>query len=337
MRPTQICPLKCDHCSANSGPDTGQTASVDELRCWVKSVCKTKKVEWIAIEGGEPFAVPKQLHTLLQVVNECCISSAVLTSGFWAQSLRRAERVLANLPSISLLMLSVDEFHQRQIPIQFIGNAIEAGLKYANKVIIQICIQPDDESFLSYIKKELGVRLYSQIGIITVPLQPSGRALTTGVMPEPEITTQILDYPCLFLGTPVVREDGVFVACCQQDVVLRDNPSLFHFGNLNEQSAEELMNRIDADPYIQTLRVFGPHRIAELAIEHNWGWKPKSYRKNNICDVCRDLSSHHGVVKGFYKLSASKHYKRLLAASRLILYGESSPSKTFTQMKQLWN
>lgn len=219
-------------------------------------------------------------------------------------------------------MVSADKFHQEQIPVKRVRLALEAALEWAETVVLQVCLEKES-NFLENLYRDIGEKLISQIGVIVVPLQFSGRARVTGVASKPPSQKELPDNPCIFLGTPVVREDGLFVACCQQDVVLIDKQSALHLGNLKFEDASTLMRKADQDVYIQTLRVYGPRPIADFAIKFGYSWHPKKvYSKNCICDLCRELSVRSDIVEGFRKARNNDKYWREINVARLILYQE---------------
>jgi hypothetical protein len=158
--------------------------------------------------------------------------------------------------------------------------------------------------------------------VIETHLQYIGRAQETGIMDRPEYDGELPDAPCIFLGTPVLREDGQFIACCQQDAVLSDPPNVYHLGNLKESSPLDLKAFVDEDVYFQTLRIFGPKAIAQAALKFGWNWTPRAYQRDNICDLCSHLTSNRQVVEGFRHRFNTTEYKRKLMLGRSVLYSE---------------
>ena len=133
------------------------------------------------------------------------------------------------------------------------------------------------------------------------------------------------------LGTPVIQEDGTLVACCQSDVVQGRERTALLLGDLNEGTLAEFMARVDADVYLQTLRVYGPQVIAREAARQNWRWRPRAYEVENICDLCRDLAADRRVVDGFRVLHDTPQYRRELALMRVVRYGEIQPLESIKQ------
>ncbi len=325
IRPTQFCPASCRHCSAHSGPGTARTPDVRMLKNWVTSITALPGIEWIGVEGGEPFAAPAQLETILRVAQERGVRTSVLTNAFWATDERKAREILGKLPKIDFLIISADEFHAEFIPLSRVVTALRAAEESIERLGVQTCKGPGYPAFLERFYGLVGNDLLDNIDIIEAPLQYIGRAMETGIMNRPEDSSELPDAICHFLGTPVLREDGTFVACCYQNAVLSSQPNLFQLGNLNECDAEDLMSVVESDVYFQTMRVFGPKKIAETAIELGWDWEPKAYQKGNICELCMHLASSQQVVDSFRGMYDTPEYKKALALGRSILFDELMP------------
>jgi hypothetical protein len=284
------------------------------LEDWVSSITALPGIEWIGVEGGEPFAAPAQLEVILRIAKERGVSTSVLTNAYWAKDERRAREVLKKYPKIDFLIISADEFHEEYIPLSSVVTALRAARDHVERLGVQICTGPIES-----------------IDIIKTPLQYIGRAQETDIMNQPEVSTQLPEAICHFLGTPVLREDGILVACCQQDAVLSRQRNLFQLGNLIDYDAEELMARVESDIYFQTLRVFGPKKIAKMAMSNSWGWEPKAYQRGNVCELCMHLASNPKVVDGFRETFDTPQYRAALKVGRSILFDESKPEEILEQ------
>jgi hypothetical protein len=322
IRPTQVCPARCRHCSARAEPGLGDTPSLERLAPWVQSVLAVPGVEWIGIEGGEPFAALPQLRFVLRAARDRGVSTSVVTNAYWAADERRAGKTLDALPRIQLLIVSADEFHEEFIPLRRIVHLLRAARGRVDRLAVQTCVGPGYAQFLERFRGEAGEELWEGLEMIEAPLAYLGRAKDDGIMEAPRASKEYPDAPCLFLGTPVMREDGVFVACCQQEVVLDRRPAFYHLGSLTEKTAAEFKAFVDADVFFQTLRVFGPGAVAAAAERHDWGWTPRTYQQDNPCDLCQDLTAHPRVIEGFRKASDTPEYRNRLALIRSVLYEE---------------
>jgi len=322
---TRRCPLKCRHCAVDAPGGKLAAADPAHLRRWVADVSEARSVEWLAVSGGEPFAAVTELGAVLGAATEHGLSTQVATSGFWAGSARAARDTLLNIPAISFLIVSTDEFHEEFVPLPTVVRAIEAGLASAGHVGVQITVGPDHDAFMQRLCDRMGTELLRQVDIIEVPLRWSGRAKSTGVAQAPAKDTRLPEGYCLMLAAPVIREDGALVACCHSDLVQGREQTALYLGNLKDTTLAEFMARVDSDVYLQTLRVYGPQAIAREAMGRNWGWRPRAYEAENICDLCRDLAVNRLVVEGFRTTHDNPQYRRELALMRLVRYGETWP------------
>lgn len=325
ITPTRFCPSRCRHCCIDAGPEQTLTASADELRRWVRSVGDAGPVEWLGIQGGEPFAIVDELRAMLEAARDAKLPAAVVTNGGWATSPRAARDVLGSLPRISLLVVSADEFHEEFVPLRSVRHALEAGLACAERTEMQICEGPGHAAFMARLEEAVGRDLLSQAPITLAELGCTGRAAASGVASPPERTEEWPQGRCLFLGTPVIREDGTFVACCQPDVVTGDGPSPLRLGRMSDGSVARFLEQVDRDVYLQTLRVYGPRAVAVEASAHDWGWAPRRYARGIVCDLCRHLAACPGVFRAFRERHDNAEYRRELALARLAAYGETAP------------
>ena len=322
IHPTQFCPASCRHCSARSSPGTQHTAVVEKLEKWVSSVTSIPGLEWIGVEGGEPFAAPAQLDTILRIAQEQGVQRSVLTNAYWAKDERRARNVLGKYPKINFLIISSDEFHDEFISLSRVVAALRAAQGMVDRLGVQMCVGPGYPAFREKFDQMVDDDLLEEIEIIETPLQYIGRAAETQIMERPDAVNTLPDSICQFLGTPVLREDGTLVACCQQDAVLDSQPNLYQLGNLDQNDAQELLSIVDEDIYFQTLRVFGPKKIAVSAIESGWDWEPKAYQRGNMCELCMHLASNQQVVDRFRGEFDTLEYRKALALGRSILFDE---------------
>jgi hypothetical protein len=322
IRPTQICPARCRHCSARAKPGAGSTASLEMLAGWVPAVVSIPGIKWVGLEGGEPFCVLQQLNLILELAHKNGISTSVVTNAYWATDELKATRILQSLPRINFLVISADEFHEEYIPLQRVIAAYKAAKSQVDYLAVQTCVGPDYPQFMARFQEQAGEELWESIDIIESPLAFIGRARESGIMERPLPVSELPDGSCLFLGTPVLRENGEFIACCQQEVVLSSHPTIFHMGNLDASGAERFKSYVSSDVYFQTLRVFGPKAIAEAALKFNWGWRPRRYQRDNLCELCMDLSGNKQVVDGFRDTFNTPEYRKKLALGRSLIFAE---------------
>lgn len=99
-----------------------------------------------------------------KITSECCrLSFAeiwLFTNGFWANSVRKASTTVEKLKNLGItkIFFSIDYFHQRFVPIEFVKNAIETSLEHG----LEVCI---DSRFVGELneKNEFNSTTYSHL------------------------------------------------------------------------------------------------------------------------------------------------------------------------------
>jgi hypothetical protein len=169
------------------------------------SEAKALGTEIVCITGGEPMLYPHLVEEIVSESNRLSISETWLfTNGFWANNSSRTRTITENLKKQGLtkVFLSVDDFHQRYVPIEFIKNTIDASLKSDLEVCIDARFigQPDEDNRYNSATRSLLESLGSLLSSIEVTrAQPLfvGRAaesLSRYVKKKP--VSEILDEKC---------------------------------------------------------------------------------------------------------------------------------------------
>jgi hypothetical protein len=87
-----------------------------------------------------------------------------------------------------------------------------------------------------------------------------------------------------------------------------------------------MYERANSDYLIQALRTIGPEGIVAIAREHHWGWKPTKYRKDDICDLCRDILASPQLLQSFEAFAGrDQAFQQEIAVCRFLKYGEAVP------------
>jgi organic radical activating enzyme len=126
---TMKCPLECAHCGIESSPRREEILDRELIVSRLREIGEQGKIQQLIITGGEPFAVRPLLHAILEVALEYDIYTYVQSSGFWASSRERAIATLTQLPRITHLGISADEYHESFVPLQYVKNALEAAIE----------------------------------------------------------------------------------------------------------------------------------------------------------------------------------------------------------------
>jgi MoaA/NifB/PqqE/SkfB family radical SAM enzyme len=125
------CPIECEHCIVGAGPREGKIIdfrTVDK----VLDEAQPNGINNVLIYGGEPFlfldsALPKLMNQALSKGFDVAINS----NGFWGEDEATALKSMQDIQEIGerygkeiFISLSVDQYHQAQIPVDAIANII---------------------------------------------------------------------------------------------------------------------------------------------------------------------------------------------------------------------
>jgi organic radical activating enzyme len=288
---TDSCNAKCPHCAFNCSPNIKGCMELEKAKSYA-SEAKALGTEIVCITGGEPMLYPRLVKEIVSECNRLSIPETWLfTNGFWAKNSSRTRTITEDLKKRGLtkVFLSVDDFHQRYVPIEFIKNATEASLK----ADLEVCIdarfigQPDEDNRYNTATRSLLEFLGSLLSSIEITRgQPLfvGRAaesLSKHVRKKP--TSEILDEKCPgawpggLLKSPLgvdVDEFG-FVTIC---------PGL-SIGNAYATSLRDTLEKYDYQnlPVISALSNNGMEGLMDLASIN--GFVPENVYVNG-CHFC---------------------------------------------------
>lgn len=127
---TYRCDLECDHCFVWGSPKAKGVFIFDQIKSILKEARKLKTVNYISIEGGEPFLYyPIMVKTVEEAV-KMDFQVEILSNCYWATCLEDAVEWLAPIAKLEnvKLSLSSDFFHSEN----WVSNEIKNAVKAAN-------------------------------------------------------------------------------------------------------------------------------------------------------------------------------------------------------------
>jgi MoaA/NifB/PqqE/SkfB family radical SAM enzyme len=143
---TTACPVECDFCIYQCNPNGAWMPESTIER--VAQEYTTNEVG-IRISGGEPFYDLDKLRKCIDIVLKYQEPHEVLviTSGFFANSREQTEKALKLLKEKKLdtLVVSVDRFHVKQVPLSSLLNIVEGAKNNEIKVILRVTT--DEKSY----------------------------------------------------------------------------------------------------------------------------------------------------------------------------------------------
>ena len=110
---TYACTGECDHCFLYCGPSAKGTFTLAQMQKLFAQIRRVKGIEWVYLEGGEPFLFYPLMLEGLRLAKEQGLKTGVVSNAYWATSGKDAELWLKPLRDLGVvdLSLSDDEFH----------------------------------------------------------------------------------------------------------------------------------------------------------------------------------------------------------------------------------
>jgi hypothetical protein len=174
---TYTCTYECDHCFIWGSPAQEGTMTLAQVREVYRQAQDLGGVEWIYLEGGEPFLV---YPIMVRAAREAAVLGfrvGIVTNNYWAIAVEDAVEWLRPLAGVvQSLSVSTDLFHADEVMSVRAGHALAAAERLGIPVDTLICEVPE--------------------GVAGYPLQPKGEPVEGG--------------PVMFKGRAAVKlVDGV--------------------------------------------------------------------------------------------------------------------------------
>lgn len=201
---TLQCPLQCEHCNVNSGPNQISALTPNDIENTIREFAKTENAKMVFITGGEPFSAYSQLKQALDSSEKLGLSNHVITSASWAKSIDLARSQIERLPPIELISISVDQWHSKFLSMQHIKNAVQAGLESGSEVNLAITLKGSNDPFSQLVKDELKEFL-NEVSIYECMVIQSGRSIWDC---NERTNEKIPMGYCPKIGAPTVTSDG---------------------------------------------------------------------------------------------------------------------------------
>ena len=325
---TEVCHVGCQHCGYRGSPrDREMTAA--EAVDWIDQILGYGVPE-IIFTGGEPFERLDLLEPGVRRVDELGARSSVFTSSFWATSFSEARAVLSRLRGLTTLYPSTDIYHQRQVPLQHVRNAIDAAIDLGvRNISLNITYARDeDRQMIASQYSDYGDRIHIYADrVIPLANEQASIRLLTGQDPLRALVPEKYAVRC-WLGTPLVNPNGDVASChigkagSRRD--LRDLP--YFIGNLREQSFGDMMNRSESRIDYQFLRTHGPRGVAQMAVASPELMRHLPRREfTTECDMCWSVLESPEGTHALQLYSAAKADR--IQARRVIALREG-PDRT---------
>jgi hypothetical protein len=302
---TQRCPLRCAHCSTMSGAGSPQQPAA-LLRRFVASFTPADHPEFLLLTGGEPLLRPALVTALARAARAAGTRSYVLTGAFFARGGRTPAPVQAALDAVDHVAVSVDRFHEAEVPRRQAFRMVHDLTAAGRDVSIQACGTGPGDPYLAALTADVRREFGDRVPMLVTTVQPVGRGRTW--LPAPPAAPAPAAppaggpgpwppaAPCDMASWPVVGFDGTIAACCNQDVLdARPVPAHLRIGHIASVTWPEVRHRVESAPVLRGLRTRGP---LQLAHRFAGGRRPESAAAT-FCETCCCLSDRPAEVRRF--------------------------------------
>jgi MoaA/NifB/PqqE/SkfB family radical SAM enzyme len=314
---TYKCQVTCPHCIVQAGPHRQEEMLVHDGCEWIRQIAayRNSYIKVVALTGGEPF------YNLdnLRAVSDCAAASGLLTSvvtnAFWASTPEQALAVLKELPSIRILSISTDIYHQVAIPLTWVKNAALAAEACSIAYSISVCTENEEEKgYLEIIDKLL--EFTSRELILTAIALPVGRALRKLNKAKYSTTAEVPISACATGSSPVIFPNGRVIGCIGPVIDLESSHPLA-LGNLREDSLGEILETAQSNSILHAIRAWGPKKLIPMIRDAGLGhFLPDRYIKDSVCDACYNIMANAKIVEFLNEVAADSEFRRTVAYAR---------------------
>ena len=325
---TQNCPVGCAHCAPACGPigkdEASSTVNLDALDVWMGEP-EANPFRYLIVTGGEPFSRRKALARLCRIARRRGLLVAVVTSGYWAVSERKAKSLLAGLREQGLrsITLSVDRAHQDKIPAERVRIAIQAAKKLGLGVAISHRFLGVQNAACeeAWLRETLSDCLSHVDGIASGPTQPLGRALDRPMEAELDASGVAKTGPrlCPAWGVTVMPGNEVSLCCG----ALAQSPKALILGRLATRKAASDFRSARAQVLGLILQIEGLTTLLDEVMAVGVWKSDRVYHPNDFCGLCHDLLDDEGAIQAILAKFGTPENIRKIAIARLRTYGDA--------------
>jgi hypothetical protein len=144
---TYQCNYECAHCFVWGGPSQHGVMTLSQVRDIYRQVRELGTVEWIYLEGGEPFLYYPIMVRAAQEAAQQGFQVGIVTNDYWATTVEDAVEWLKPLVgTVQDLAISTDLFHYDELMSAHARNALAAAERLGIAAGTIICEAPAGEA-----------------------------------------------------------------------------------------------------------------------------------------------------------------------------------------------
>ena len=300
---TRRCPLACAHCSTASTM-AGQDPDAADLVRFVGSFTRADRPEVMLMTGGEPLLLPRLVERLALTARRRGTRSAVLTGAFFAREGRVPRRVLRAVEAVDHFSVSLDAFHEREVPRADVFGVLRRVLDAGVPVSVHAVGSGPDDPYLADLAAETRRVFADQVPLLVNTIRAVGRAASwsTAHQPAPGGGEP---QPCSMAAWPTVAFDGTVVACCNQATVdLRPVPGHLRLGHVAQDQWADIRARALGSPTLRMIRVVGPAYLRDRWAADTEKGARGSGGDCGYCDGCRLIGDDPAIARATLRVAS---------------------------------
>jgi hypothetical protein len=286
----------------------------------------------VVFTGGEPMLFFDEiLDALRRISSFSTVATRVVSNAYWGRDRLKAVSLLRKLKDAGLTELnySVDDFHQKFIPLSTIANAVNAAREVGLPLVLAHKSYPGSQSSKTTYEKLLGESIpvledlkgkkpgeSPEICFSTGWTIPVGRGSDKVKKQDwlpPGDAVQSWRGPCNEVLRAInISADGQLTPCCG---LVDRGLGVFYAGNVIEQDILEVIDQASNKVIYNWLALEGPSGIKEFVESLDPGLEfGEAFFQN--CHLCQELFSNQRVMELIaeninqigYRLSVSRSF-----------------------------
>jgi pyruvate-formate lyase-activating enzyme len=290
---TDRCPVGCAHCSVDSRPDSPRIDDQGLFREVIAGVLSVPSFDLIGISGGEPFIERRALSYMVQ---ECSIRGlrvVLYTSGVWGAK-GKPNWIYEVLERATAVVLSTDAFHTQAVNMETLHRVADMVIDAGCSLIVQTVDLPASrQPALRFVERVMRTAPDGNVELNLVPPLSVGRGRVAFASLPPLPKRTLAEWgSCRVLGAPVIRYDGVVVACCNEAVLMGAGPDRLRRRCKTRAEVAEAITTLRSDPLLECMRTVGVSTISQLP----WVDVPADKSYGSICQACWELNAQFETV-----------------------------------------
>lgn len=281
---TERCNAKCKHCFEENCNYTSKKSDmkISDAERFINEVIEISKEEnkkvSVHFSGGEVFLVYNTLiHLTKYAKNKGVTSISCTTNGYWGKSEKEADKKIKELASagLTLIGISLDDFHQQHIKLQYVRSAIKTvqkhGIRFAIKTVATKTSKrlPD---VLQDISDLLLNKSFVCQEIPYIPYNPTSKIPLKEVITEQNLPKDVC--PSFVI---TILPDGIIFPCCS--VGWTENLII---GNALTESIVSVWERLKSNIVFEILQDKGPIFFAN----HMNKTKVADFKEDSFSNYC---------------------------------------------------